>query len=69
MSVKADGGGHDGGGRDARKTNLAAIMSEIAEAGRWQAFFLGTYPRLLRAVLSGAIQFTSYELTRNYFSS
>jgi hypothetical protein len=53
--------------KDSDQSSLEMIQNMVKEEGV-QALFLGTYPRLARAVVSGAVQFASYELTRNYFS-
>jgi solute carrier family 25 S-adenosylmethionine transporter 26 len=50
---------------DGPNMNLLQRMQQIAAEEGWQNLFLGIYPRLVRAVMSGAIQFASYELARN----
>lgn len=50
---------------DKGNVNPFQRMQQIAAQEGWQSLFLGMYPRLVRAVMSGAIQFASYEMTRN----
>jgi hypothetical protein len=45
-----------------------STVSDILKEDGLRAFFLGSYPRLVRAVVSGAVQFASYEVTRNFLN-
>lgn len=48
-------------------TNPITVMVDIAKEEGAAALLAGSIPRALRAVGSGAIQFASYELTKNTF--
>eukprot|EP01039_Chlorochromonas_danica_P010175 gene10175-11259_t len=47
---------------------IVSVSSLLAAEGP-AVLFLGTAPRLLRAVVSGGVQFASYELARNILTS
>ena len=49
-------------------TNILDIYQKILQVEGWQGLFKGTFPRIFRAILSGAVQFTSYELGKSFIS-
>ena len=47
-------------------TNPVILLMRIAkEENGLSALFSGTLPRIVRAAMSGAVQFVTYELTQN----
>ena len=49
------------------KTSIPAAIRAIADAEGINALWAGVTPRLLRAVVSGGLQFGSYEFTKRFF--
>lgn len=54
-------------GSGSSSSNPVQVMVRIAQTEGVGALFEGTLPRVVRALGSGAIQFTAYELTQNSF--
>lgn len=59
-------GVHQGG--EVPYTGIGDCLQRISREEGPAKLFSGLVPRLTRAVLSGAIQFSSYEVTKGFFS-
>eukprot|EP01036_Dinobryon_divergens_P028868 gene28868-37879_t len=51
-----------------RQANIFAEVVSIYRGEGWAGLFAGLSPRLVRAVVSGAVQFATYEVTQNILS-
>lgn len=68
MTTQEDGQGEEGGEGEQDSASVLETARAIVEEEGIGKLFSGLAPRLARAVLSGAIQFGSYELTKGAFA-
>ena len=54
---------------DILKNDIIKYLVSIKEKEGIKGLFVGIYPRLLRAIASGAIQFATYEISQNFLNN